>query len=46
MAWILVGGAILIAGFAYVMVKLTVLLARLILVVGASALRLLGSVLR
>jgi hypothetical protein len=37
--WILVGGTLLIAAFAYVMVKLIVFLAKLILLVGASALR-------
>jgi len=46
MGWILVGGALLVAGVAYVAVKVIIVLARLILMIGSSALRLIGSVLR
>lgn len=46
MGWIIVGGMLLIAAFVYISLQVIALLARGVLFVGASALRLLAALLR
>lgn len=42
--WIIVGGALVVAGFAYLAIKLVLLLAQLILFVATAALRALARI--